>query len=49
MKDEKVWIEQDGIEYGIANDLMQAGIPAEDILMALFNPNPISVSELQAV
>lgn len=34
LKDGKVWIEEDGIEYGIARDLIAAGITAEDILVA---------------
>lgn len=35
LKDGKVWIEWDGIEYGIARDLIEAGITKEDILFAL--------------
>ncbi|MGH9837431.1 MAG: element excision factor XisI family protein [Blastocatellia bacterium] len=31
IKDGKVWVEYDGIEYGIAQDLIEAGIPEEDI------------------
>ena len=31
LKDGKVWVEWDGIEYGIARDLIKAGIPKEDI------------------
>ncbi len=34
LKDGKVWVEWDGIEYGIAQDLIEAGIPQEDIVMA---------------
>jgi hypothetical protein len=30
----QVLIEKDGIEYGIAQDLQEAGIPATDILTA---------------
>ena len=32
----KVWIEWDGIETGIAQDLIDAGIPKGDIVLALF-------------
>lgn len=28
----KVWVLNDGIEYGIAEDLLEAGIPSEDIV-----------------
>jgi hypothetical protein len=34
LKKGKVLIEKDGIEYGIAQDLQEAGIPAEDIVTA---------------
>jgi len=34
LKDGKVLIEKDGIEYGIAQDLLEAGVPAEDIVTA---------------
>lgn len=32
----QIWIEWDGIETGIAQDLMEAGIPKEDIVLAWF-------------
>jgi hypothetical protein len=32
----KIWIEWDGIETGIALNLIEAGIPKEDIVLALF-------------
>ncbi len=34
----KIWIEQDGIEYGIAQDLLDAGVPKEDIVLAFYDP-----------
>jgi hypothetical protein len=34
LKNGKVLIEKDGIEYGVAQDLLEAGIPAEDIVTA---------------
>jgi|HubBroStandDraft_4_1064222.scaffolds.fasta_scaffold286533_2 hypothetical protein len=33
----KIWIEEDMTEVGIANELVEAGIPKEDIVLA-FNP-----------
>ena len=48
LKDGKVHIEEDGIEYGIAYDLIDAGIPAEDIMVAVDNPQPRPLSELAA-
>ena len=41
--DGKVLIEHDGIEYGIARDLLAAGIPAEDILFNMYRrPHPLT-------
>ena len=48
LKDGKVWIEWDGIEYGIAHDLLEAGIPKEDIVMAFYEPTPRPLAELVA-
>lgn len=46
--DGKVIIEDDGIEYGIARDLIDAGIPAEDIMIALDSPQPRPLTGLVA-
>lgn len=37
LKDAKIYIEEDWTKEGIANELMQAGVPASDIVLA-FNP-----------
>lgn len=34
---DKIWIHRDGLEYGIANDLVRAGIPKNEIVLA-FHP-----------
>lgn len=49
LKEGKVWIEWDGIEYGIAHDLLEAGIPKEDIVMAFYGREPRPLTELVAV
>jgi hypothetical protein len=36
----KIWIQRDGTEDGIATDLLAAGIPKEQIVLA-FKPEPI--------
>ncbi len=42
-EDGKVLIEYDGIEYGIANDLLEAGIAREDILFNRYaTPRPLT-------
>lgn len=34
LRDNKVWIEYDGMEQGITDDLIAAGIPSERIVLA---------------
>jgi len=48
LKEGRVWIEWDGIEHGIANDLIEAGIPEEDIVMAFYGSDPVPLAELAA-
>jgi hypothetical protein len=48
LKDGKVWVEWDGIEYGIAQDLIEAGIPEEDIVMSFERDEPKTLQELAA-
>lgn len=38
IKDGKIWIQQDGTEVGIANQLLELGIPKEDIVLAFHAP-----------
>lgn len=38
LKDNKVWIERDGTETGIAEELLDAGVPKEDIVLAFYRP-----------
>lgn len=35
----KVWIEEDWTKQGIANDLLEAGIPPEDIILGFQHPS----------
>lgn len=34
IKDEKIWIQYDGTEMGIANELVERGVPKDDIVLA---------------
>jgi hypothetical protein len=34
----KIWIEDDWTEYGITKDLLAAGVPKEDIVLAFHHP-----------
>jgi hypothetical protein len=36
--DDKVWIQMDGTEDGIAQELIQSGIPKEDIVLGFHEP-----------
>ena len=38
IKDGKIWIQHDGTEIGIANDLVTLGVPKEDIVLAFHAP-----------
>lgn len=38
IQDGKVWIQRDGTEDGIANELVQAGIPKSDIVLGFYEP-----------
>lgn len=42
---DKVWIEEDGLEQGITDDLLAAGIPNEDIVLAFHHPNVRPMTE----
>lgn len=37
--DSKIWIQYDGTEYGVANDLVDAGIPKADIVLGFRHPS----------
>jgi XisI protein len=38
IRDRKLWIQYDGTENGVANDLVAAGVPREDIVLAFRSP-----------
>lgn len=39
IQDGKYWIEVDGLEEGIATDLIEADVPNEDIILAFHHPS----------
>ncbi|MGK7874886.1 MAG: XisI protein [Xenococcaceae cyanobacterium] len=45
LKDEKIWIQRDGTEIGIANQLMAAGVPKQDIVLGFQAPYKRSLTE----
>jgi hypothetical protein len=38
LESNKIWIQYDGTEVGVANELVERGIPAEDIVLAYHSP-----------
>src|ERR671933_745548 len=38
IKDGKIWIQHDGTEEGIANRLVEIGVPKQDIILAFHEP-----------
>lgn len=34
----KVWVQRDGTEYGVTNELLEAGIPKTDIVLGFYEP-----------
>ena len=38
IKGEKIWIQHDGTEEGIANRLVEMGVPKQDIILAFHEP-----------
>ena len=41
----KIWIEEDWTEDGIATDLLAAGVPKEDIVLAFHHPDMRPLTE----
>ena len=39
IKNDKIWIEEDWTEAGIAEELLRAGVPKEDVVLAFQPPN----------
>jgi hypothetical protein len=38
IKDGKIWIQHDGTEIGVANELVELGVPKEDMVLAYHPP-----------
>ena len=39
LRDDKIWVEEDWLEEGIVKDLLAAGVPKEDIVLAFQHPD----------
>ncbi|MGF1496681.1 MAG: XisI protein [Elainellaceae cyanobacterium] len=38
IRGEKIWVQYDGTEVGVANELVDCGIPKQDIVLAYHSP-----------
>lgn len=45
---DKIWIQRDGIETGIANDLLNAGVPGEHIVLGFHSPEMLKDAQLES-
>ncbi len=45
LKSDKIWIEQDWTENGIATNLQEAGVPNEDIVLAFHHSETRTLTE----
>jgi hypothetical protein len=45
IKGDKIWIQHDGTEVGIANELVALGVPKEDIVLAFHAPSKRKYTE----
>jgi hypothetical protein len=45
LKDDKIWIQRDGTEIGIANQLVALGVPKEDIVLGFQAPYKRQLNE----
>lgn len=48
IKDGKIWIERDGTEIGVANELVEAGVPKQDIVLGFKAPYKRKFTEFAA-
>ena len=46
---EKIWIEEDWTKQGIANELLEAGVPPEDIVLGFQHPTKRPLTEFAAL
>ncbi len=49
VKDGKIWIEENWTDLDFADQLMEAGVPKEDIVLALHNPEMREMTKFAAV
>ncbi len=48
IKDNRIWIQHDGTETGVANELVEKGVPKQDIVLAFLAPYKRQYSDFAA-
>lgn len=49
IKGDKIWIQHDGTEVGVANELVELGVPKQSIVIGFHDPNARHLTEFAAV
>lgn len=49
LRDGKVWLEEDNTDFGIAEELMKAGVPREDIVLGFQHPDMRRLTDFAVV
>jgi hypothetical protein len=49
LRNNKVWVERDGTETGITQELLDAGVPKEDIVLGFYRPERRAITEFAVV
>ena len=49
IKNEKIWVEEDWTEDGVATELINAGVPHHDIVLAFYPPEERNITEFAIV
>jgi len=45
IKGDKIWIQHDGTESGVANELVELGVPKQSIVIGFHDPNARGLTE----
>jgi hypothetical protein len=45
IREGKIWVEWDGTEYSVTQELLDAGVPKEDIVLAFYRPERRSLTK----
>jgi hypothetical protein len=46
LRNGKIWIEWDGTDTGLTQELLEAGVPREDIVLGFYRPERRTLTEL---